>query len=46
MYLPKHLSKFKLNQHRRETHAAMKACYSAGTPDEQAMAGWMTRLAL
>ena len=39
-------SKFKLNQHRKEAHAAMKARYSEGTPDEQALAGWMTRLGL
>jgi len=37
-------SKFKLNQHRPEAHAAMHAAYSQGTPDEQALAQWMTRL--
>jgi len=37
-------SKFKLNQHRPEAHAAMYAAYSEGTPDEQALAQWMTRL--
>jgi len=39
-------AKFKLNQHRREAHAAMKSLYAAGTPDEQALAVWMTRLGL
>ena len=38
--------KVKLNQHRREAHAAMKAMYAAGTPDEQALAGWMDRLGM
>lgn len=38
--------KLKLNQHRRESHAAMHAHYSQGTPDEQALAGWMTRLGM
>ena len=39
-------AKFKLNQHRKEAHAAMKSIYGAGTPDERALAGWMTRLGL
>jgi transcriptional regulator len=39
-------SKFKLNQHRKEAHAAMKASYASGTPDEQALAQWMARLGL
>ena len=39
-------SKFKLNQHRKEAHPAMKERYARGTPDEQALAGWMTRLGL
>jgi transcriptional regulator len=39
-------SKFKLNQHRKESHAAMKAQYSAGTHDERALAQWMERLGL
>ncbi len=39
-------SKFKLNQHRKEAHAAMKAQYSAGNVDEQALAHWMERLGL
>jgi transcriptional regulator len=38
--------KVKLNQHRRESHAAMHAVYSAGTPDEQALARWMDRLGM
>jgi transcriptional regulator len=38
--------KIKLNQHRRESHAAMHAVYSAGTPDEQALAVWMDRLGM
>jgi len=38
--------KLKLNQHRTESHAAMKAMYAAGTPDEQALAGWMDRLGM
>ncbi len=38
--------KFKLNQHRREAHAAMKAGYAAGTPDERALGQWMQRLGL
>jgi transcriptional regulator len=38
--------KLKLNQHRTESHAAMKAMYAAGTPDEQALAGWMERLGM
>ena len=36
--------KLKLNQHRKEAHAAMHAQYAAGTPDEQALAAWMQRL--
>jgi transcriptional regulator len=39
-------AKFKLNQHRPEAHAAMKSAYAAGTPDEQALARWMTRLGM
>ena len=38
--------KVKLNQHRRESHAAMKAVYAAGSPDEQALAQWMDRLGM
>lgn len=36
--------KLKLNQHQPEARAAMKAMYSTGSPDEQALAGWMDRL--
>jgi transcriptional regulator len=39
-------SKFKLNQHRKEAHEAMKAQYGSGTPDERALAHWMERLGL
>ena len=39
-------SKFKLNQHRKEAHAQMKATYAAGNPDEQALGRWMERLGL
>ena len=39
-------AKFKLNQHRPEAHAAMHAAYAQGTPDEQALAGWMERLGM
>ena len=38
--------KVKLNQHRRESHAAMHAVYSAGTGDEKALAMWMERLGM
>jgi len=38
--------KLKLNQHRREAHAAMRATYAAGSPDEQALAVWMDRLGM
>ncbi len=38
--------KVKLNQHRRESHAAMHAQYSAGSPDERALAVWMERLGM
>lgn len=38
--------KFKLNQHRKEAHAQMKASYVTGSPDEQALAQWMERLGL
>jgi transcriptional regulator len=36
----------KLNQHRPEAHTAMFDAYSAGTAQEQALAGWMKRLDL
>jgi transcriptional regulator len=38
--------KLKLNQHRPEAHAAMRSAYEAGSPDEQALAVWMTRLGM
>ena len=38
--------KIKLNQHRPEAHVAMKAIYAAGDSDEQALAGWIDRLAI
>ncbi len=39
-------SKFKLNQHRPEAHAAMKAKYAEGraTPDELALVRWLERI--
>ena len=38
--------KLKLNQHRPEAHAAMKAAYGAGSEDAQALAAWMDKLGL
>ena len=38
--------KLKLNQHRPEAHAAMKAAYAAGGEHERALAAWMDRLGL
>ncbi|WP_431276514.1 FMN-binding negative transcriptional regulator [Variovorax ureilyticus] len=38
--------KLKLNQHRKESHAAMYARYSEGSPDERALALWMERLGM
>ena len=38
--------KLKLNQHRPESHAAMKAIYRAGGEDERELAGWMDRLGI
>lgn len=38
--------KLKLNQHRPEAHAAMRAGYAAGSADEQGLAAWMDRLGL
>jgi transcriptional regulator len=38
--------KLKLNQHRPESHAALKAAYASGNEDERALAGWMDRLNL
>ena len=39
-------AKLKLNQHRPESHDAMRAQYAAGTPQEQALAVWMDRLGM
>ena len=36
--------KVKLNQHRPEARAAMKAAYAAGNENEQALAQWMDKL--
>jgi transcriptional regulator len=38
--------KVKINQHRRESHAAMHAMYAAGNEDERALAAWMDRLGM
>ncbi len=38
--------KLKLNQHRPEAHAAMKAAYAAGGEHERALAAWMDQLGL
>lgn len=38
--------KVKLNQHRRESHAALLHLYEQGGEQEQALAGWMRRLKL
>jgi transcriptional regulator len=38
--------KLKLNQHRPEAHAAMKAAYAAGHENERALAAWMDKLGL
>ena len=38
--------KLKLNQHRPEAHAAMKATYGAGNESERALAAWMEKLGL
>lgn len=38
--------KLKLNQHRPESHAALKAGYAAGTDHERALARWMDRLGM
>lgn len=38
--------KLKLNQHRPESHAALKAGYAAGNAQERELAGWMDRLGL
>ncbi len=38
--------KLKLNQHRPEAHAAMKAAYAAGNANERELAAWMDTLGL
>jgi transcriptional regulator len=38
--------KLKLNQHRPEAHARMRAAYAAGNDNEQALGRWMDRLGL
>jgi transcriptional regulator len=38
--------KLKLNQHRPESHAAMKAAYAVGNENERALAAWMDKLGL
>lgn len=38
--------KLKLNQHRPESHAALKAAYAKGNDNERELARWMDRLAL
>jgi transcriptional regulator len=38
--------KLKLNQHRRESHAALHAAYAAGGEAERELAGWMERLGM
>ena len=38
--------KLKLNQHRKESHAAMREAYAAGGEDERTLAKWMDRLGL
>jgi transcriptional regulator len=36
--------KLKLNQHRPESHAAMRRVFAAGSADERELLGWMDRL--
>jgi transcriptional regulator len=38
--------KLKLNQHRKEAHAAMRQAYASGGEDQRALAQWMERLGL
>lgn len=38
--------KLKLNQHRRESHAAMKIAYAGGNDNQRALATWMDELGL
>ncbi len=39
-------TKIKINQHRAESHAAMKAIYATGSDNERGLALWMDRLNL
>lgn len=39
-------SKIKINQHRPESHAGLKAAYAAGNENERALARWMVALGL
>ncbi len=38
--------KLKLNQHRPEAHAGMRAAYAKGNESERALVGWMDRLGM
>lgn len=38
--------KLKINQHRPESHGALKAAYAAGNDDQRELAQWMTRLGM
>jgi transcriptional regulator len=38
--------KLKINQHRPESHAAMKAVYAAGNENERVLGAWMEKLGL
>jgi transcriptional regulator len=38
--------KLKLNQHRKESHAAMRQAYASGDENSRALAQWMDRLGL
>jgi transcriptional regulator len=38
--------KLKLNQHRPEAHAAMRAGYAAGSEQERELGAWMARLGM
>jgi transcriptional regulator len=38
--------KLKLNQHRPESHAALKAAYEVGNEDQRELAQWMVRLGM
>jgi transcriptional regulator len=38
--------KLKLNQHRPESHAAMRSVYAAGNAHEQALGRWMDQIGI